>query len=298
MLFFIPKNERTDIVFNKKKSTKELVGGKPVEDKPSKKPKREKPKKAEKLERKPRLDWKAVLRSKYLWGSLSIVAALLLTFVVVPMQQRKAATLSSVVVLARDVSVGQQITADMLSTVEMGMNGIPAGAITDSSAAIGLYVTTDGLKGDVLTMARLSSEYPTDDPFLLNLSEGKLAMAVSLSASAQNVASKLRAGDLIQLIAVLSDTDSDTGTQYAQLQYVEILGVTDSEAVDLVDGDNFGEKQKIETVILAVNEEQAALLAGLESKSTLYAALVSRGDDERKTELLAEQERYFEEVGK
>lgn len=285
------------MMFNKKKSTKELVSGKAPDEK---KPK-EKSEKTEKSERKPHLDWKAVLRSRYLWGSLTIIAALLLTFVVVPMQQRQAATLSSVVVLARDVSVGQQITSDMLSTVEMGINGIPTGAVTDTASVIGLYVTTDGLKGDVLTMARLSTDYPTDDPFLLSLPEGKMAMAVSLSSLNQSVASKLRAGDLIQLFAVLSDSNDEntvTAEAYRELQYVEVLSVTDSEAVDLSDGS--GEAQTVDTVILAVTDDQASLLAGLQSNATLYAALVSRGDEQCKADLLAEQARFLsvEEVVK
>lgn len=286
-------------MFNKKKSTKELVSGKPAEakaDKPTKKPKHEKPEQEEKSERKSRLDWKAVLRSKYLWGSLSIIAALLLTFVVVPMQQRRAASLSSVVVLTRDIAVGQQITSDMLSTAEMGINGIPDGAVTDIASAVGLYVTTDGLRGDVLTMARLSTDYPTDDPFLLNLPDGKMAMAISLSSLNQSVASKLRAGDLIQLFAVLSNsTDENTikAEAYTELQYIEVLSVTDSEAVDLAENNSNGEIQKIETVVVAVNSNQAALLAGLQSNSTLYATLVSRGDELRKADLLAEQTRLL-----
>lgn len=286
-------------MFNKKKSTKELVSGKPAEakaDKPAKKPKHEKPEQEEKSERKSHLDWKAVLRSKYLWGSLSIIAALLLTFVVVPLQQRRAASLSSVVVLTRDIAVGQQITSDMLSTAEMGINGIPDGAVTDIASAVGLYVTTDGLKGDVLTMARLSTDYPTDDPFLLNLPDGKMAMAISLSSLSQSVASKLRAGDLIQLFAVLSNsTDENTikAEAYTELQYIEVLSVTDSEAVDLAENNSNGEIQKIETVVVAVNSDQAALLAGLQSNSTLYATLVSRGDELRKVDLLAEQTRLL-----
>lgn len=284
----------------KEKSTKDLVhGGKSTaEVKTDKKPvAKQKQEKTEGTKKRARLDPKEILRSKYLWGGLSILAALLLTFVVVPMQQSRVATLEPVVVLAKNVAVGDRITADMLTTVEMSVGGIPSRAVMSTSEAVGLYVTTDGLAGDILTSDRLSPEYPTDDPFLVSLPEGKLAMAVSLSALEQNVASKLRAGDVIRLFAVLSDSASD-GTQsltaeaVQELQAVEILSITDNEALDIEDhGNTVTEVRQISTVVLAVSEKQAARLAALDSNATLYAALVSRGDPDRKAELLAEQER-------
>lgn len=295
-------------MFKSKKSTKDLVhgGSAPVDtpvgessrkkEKPAKPPK-DKPPKGE------RTTLKAIFRSKILWGSLSIVAALVIAFIVAPMSQSRAAALAPVVVLTRDVEQGTQVTQDMLRVVEIGAAGIPQGAVTDPTSVIGMYVAAQGLVGDILTDTRLSAEYPTDDPILLDLPAGKVAMAASLGDLAQNVASKLRPGDVIQLFAVLDDVSGDgdhtvvSAMIIPELRAVEILGVTNSNAADIKELNQTlagtEDDRRVSAVVLAVSPEQAAVLAGLEKKATLHAALVVRGDPEMKAAVLAAQDEYL-----
>lgn len=292
-------------MFKSKKSTRDLVHGGSVpvnastddagrkKEKPAKPPK-EKPPKGEGT------TLKAIFRSKILWGSLSIIAALIIAFVVAPIQQRRAAALAPVVVLTRDAALGELITTDMLSVVEIGAAGIPKGAITAAAEAVGQYLAVDGLNGDILTSARLATQYPTDDPILTELPEGKVAMAASLGSLEQSVASKLRAGDVIQLFAALNDTLTEGSSVAAaiipELRAVEILSVTNNMAVDIKNQDALGEAaedRQISVVVLALNPQQAATLAGLENNATLYAALVIRGDPARAAAALKAQDDYF-----
>lgn len=248
-----------------------------------------------------------ILQSKALWGALCLIAGGLVAFVAVPVAQEKAAALTPVVVLATDAPVGTQLTAEMLKVVEIGAGGIPKNAIASVADAAGKYMTTTGLANDILTAVRLSTQYPTDDPELLTLPAGKVAMAVALDSLEQSVASKLRAGDVIQIFAVLKDNLDPSENMVAlvvpELQAVEVLSVTNNVAVNISDQDKPMDPdadRQIATVVLAVNQQQAATLAGLTANARLHSALVVRGNDAEKAAILAAQENYFlflEETG-
>lgn len=282
----------------RKKSTKELVQdgagtGEPLA--PKKKKNARKPK--EKKAGMPMVDR---LKSKGFLGGLCVVLALLLAFVLTPaMAARKAVTVE-VVTLATDAALGSKITSGMLTTREMGAINLPAGTVTDPAEAVDKYLTMALLEGDILTTRHMQSEYPTEDPELLNLG-GRLAMSVSLAGLAESVSSKLRAGDIIQLLAVLEDqngpskTGSYTATIVPELQAVEVLIVTNNKAMEVTRDGETGDNQ-IATVVLSVDRQQAAVLAGLNAKATLHAALVSRGDEEVKEAYLKQQATLLAEV--
>lgn len=287
------------------KSTMAMVHGEdaPETPKPEKK-KKEKVRKAE-AEREYH-SGRSLLRNKTLWGILCILTALLIGFVATPLAQQRAAELASVVVLTKDADVRTSLTSDMLEMQSRAANGIPADAIMAISDALGKYVAREGLTGDILTTARLTDHYPTDDPELLELPEGKVAMAVALDSLEQSVASKLRAGDIVQLFAVLNNTanaaEKETVTAaliVPELQAVEVLSVTNSGGEAVLDRAESGvttdaeSDRQIATVVLAVNQEQASTLAGLAANAKLHAALVLRGDSLAKSAVLEKQDNFF-----
>lgn len=295
-----------------KASTKELVQGgaatmpeeTPESDLPTgKRPKKDKPPKKPKVPKEDRRSAKEVLTSKSFLGGLCVAAGLLIAFVAAPLVQAKTAELAPVVVLTHDAPIGTQLTSDMLKVEEIGAAGIPYGAITDLAEAAGKYVAATGLAGDILTAARLTAMYPTDDPELLSLPAGKVAMAVALDNLEQSVASKLRSGDVIQLFATLNNSLDSSNTTTAltvpELRAVEVLSVTNSKAVNVanqgeqpVNADNQEDRQ-ISTVVVAVNQQQAAVLAGLTANAKLHAALVVRGNTADKEAALTAQDNYF-----
>lgn len=242
----------------------------------------------------------SILRSKTLWGAVCVIIGLLVAFVAVPAAQKRAAALTPVVVLTADAPVGTRLTGDMLSVVEVGAGGVPKDAVTNIADAAGKYMTVPGLADDILTAVRLSAQYPTDDPELLALPAGKVAMAVALDSLEQSVASKLRAGDVIQLFAVYQDglnaAEDTVALVVPELRAVEVLSVTNNAAANITDRDSSLETdddRQIATVVLAVNQQQAATLAGLTANARLHSALVIRGNDAGKTALLEQQEIYF-----
>ena len=284
----------------KKKTTKELVHPGTGADIPAAK-KQEKKKKPKK-ERKPRGAGRNLLKTKTFFGAACIVLALLIAFSAIPMLQAKVSQTAAVLCFAQDVKAGSVVTEGMLKDVEMASYHLPDGTMTDAQDAVGRYVTTDALAGDIVTSVRLSESFPGGDPRLAELPEGKMAMSATLSELAESVSGKLRQGDVIQLFAVLNDK-SYTATAPPELQYVEVLAVSDEKGNDLDDtaqksssvADESGETESLSTVTLLVNETQAAVLAGLEHNATLHAALVVRGDETAKEKALAAQDTLFTE---
>ncbi len=296
-------------MFGKKStSTKAMVhgGADPIPpacgEKPEKKKKEKRTKKS--------WEWDSgggILQSKTFWGVVCLAVGFGIAFIGAPMAQKKAASLVPVVVLTQDVPIGTKLTNEMLQVVEVGAAGRPQGALSDLGTAMGQYVAKTGLAGDILTAARVTSQYPTDDPELLILPEGKEAMAVALDSLESSVASKLRAGDIIRLYAVLNNSTGNMMTAEDQeiaamivpeLQAVEVLSVTNAEAANVDDEtgalpDSEAADRQIATVVLAVNQRQAATLAGLTANAKLHASLVVRGSDMGKAAALAAQEDYF-----
>lgn len=281
----------------KKKSTKELVhptGGAeaPQTEKPhkEKKPKIKKPKKLGKINH-------TFFKTKTFFGLVCMGLALLIAFMALPMLQQKTSQLVPVYCFAQDVNVGAVVSDGMLQEVDMVSYHLPHGTITDKERALGHYVTTDALAGDVVTSGRLSDTFPGSDPQLAALPEGKMVVSVTLPELAESVSGKLRPGDIIQLFAVIDD-DSYNATVPTELQYVEVLAVSDANGADVSDSkplEQSGETESLNTVTLLVNEKQAAILAGLEHNATLHAALVIRGNEVAKEKALSAQDALFAE---
>ena len=63
---------------------------------------------------------------------------------------------TSVVVAARDVSRGVELTDDVLSTATLPSRFVPPGALRDPARAVGRIAVTDLAEGEVVTQLRLS----------------------------------------------------------------------------------------------------------------------------------------------
>lgn len=285
-----------------KKSTKELVHG--VADgaatpafgegaeKPGRKAKRSRREKAASDTRR-----SSFFRTKLFYGVVCIAAGLTIALVGVPVLRAQTTGTVKVVCFAMDVGAGSLITGDELTMVEVSGYHLPLGTVFEASEAIGKYLKVDAISGDYVTTSRLAAQYPGDDPFLLDLPEGKVAISVSLPDLAQSVSGKLRAGDVIQLFAADANTDTRLAEAPPELQYVEVLTATYQDGVDVSDGDysdgSSSAGDTLSTATLLVNPLQAATIAGLEKQATLYAALVVRGNDVRKAAALEAQDAYF-----
>ena len=282
-----------------KKSTKELVQGQP-EVKKEKPVKRWKigsggqPK--EKKERSP--DGRTpIFRTKLFWGAVSMLLGLAIAFAGIPMLKMAVTETEPTVRFAQDVKAGTKVTADLLVVVDMSPYHLPSDTLHDLSAAVGQYVKTDAVAGDLATASRFSQGYPGADPQMVGLPEDTVAISISLPDLAQSVSGKLRQGDIVQIFAV-EDNNSLQATAPAELQYVEVLAASYADGSDVQETqdaaeDNPTKDGALSTITLLANAEQAACLAGLNQNAKLHAALVIRGDDAAKARALEVQADYF-----
>ncbi len=250
----------------------------------------------------------ALLKSKIFWGCVSLAMAALLAFVVMPLVAAKNSEMVTVIAASRDIPEGAKIERTMLQQIEICKVDLPQNAIIDTENALGKYTKVTILAGDMLTTAKVGETY-FEDTYLYDLPEGKMAMSVDLADLAQSVSGKIRGGDVVRIYAVLeqnneaSSADDYSAELVDELQYVEVLAVTNNNVQDIrgsesqeTDEANTKDSKTIATVTLLVNHQQARVLAGLNENATLYAALIVRGDNGRKETLLECMDNYLESL--
>ncbi|MEG1752519.1 MAG: RcpC/CpaB family pilus assembly protein, partial [Christensenella sp.] len=143
-----------------------------------------------------------------------------------------------------------------------------------------------------------ASSAPYKSPYLHDLPDGMLAVAIALKNDAANLSGKLRAEDIISVFASpnqVEDSTSYSAKAFAELKYLRVLAVSDAQnhEIQKEETDLAEKKEDVSTIILMANQAQAELLAGLNNNSTIHTALVVRGNKEKADKFLAEQEEYL-----
>ena len=96
---------------------------------------------------------------------------------------------------------------------------------------VGAYATADLLPGDYVLHSKISDQPPGADTYLYQLDGNKQAISVTVKSFAAGVSGKLRSGDIVSILA--PDYRKMGGNLIPQeLQYVQVIAVTDSTGVD------------------------------------------------------------------
>lgn len=239
---------------------------------------------------------KNMIRKRSTVGLLCIVLSLILTLGIAPLLNQKSSEQTNIVRLVKNVPKGTAITSGDLETVRVGAYHLPSDVLNLPDNAVGQYATVDMLKGDYLLPGKLSA-VPLD-AYVSRLNGTKQAISISIKSLAAGLSGKLQPGDIVTLIA--SDYgEMRTTTAPPELQYVEVLALTTSSGTEAqspesVPTDPDKDEQELpSTLTLLVLPQQAALLADLENKSKLHAALVYRGSESTAKTFTDKQDAYF-----
>ena len=84
-----------------------------------------------------------IFRNRTVVGVLCILLALLICFGVTPLFSRSASEKAEIIRVTADIKEGDEITAEMVQTVEVGAYNLPSGIMTDKDDVIGKYATAD-----------------------------------------------------------------------------------------------------------------------------------------------------------
>ena len=236
-----------------------------------------------------------LFRNRTFLAILSILAAALLCFQVIPQINTQQEKRVDIVRVVKDIPEGTAITEDMVRVVSVGGYNLPEDVLKDTKDAIGKYAAAELLPGDYILSSKVSDQSKT--PYLSGLDEDEQAISIPINSFAAGLSGKLQSGDVISLI--VSDYGSEKQTLApAELKYVKLLATTNSEGVDTdqiqQDDDDSSQSENIPaTLTLFVNPEQATALVDYESNGSLYAALVYRGSQESAQKYLDIQQDYF-----
>lgn len=236
-----------------------------------------------------------IFRNRTVIGVLCILLALIICFGVTPLFSRSASEKTEIVRVTKDIKEGDEITAEMVQTVEVGAYNLPQNLMTDKKEIVGKYATADLAAGDYILSSKLSAVPAAENAYLYNLDGTKQAISVTIKSFAVGLSGKLESGDIVTAIVADYQGKGETAIP-PELQYVEVISVTASSGYDANTGEVVDEKELPSTVTLLVTTEQAKVLAELEQDSELHLALVYRGTPENAAKFIAAQDALIEEL--
>ena len=236
-----------------------------------------------------------IFRNRTVIGVLCILLALIICFGVTPLFSRSASEKTEIVRVTKDIKEGNEITAEMVQTVEVGAYNLPQNLMTDKKEVVGKYATADLAAGDYILSSKLSAVPAAENAYLYNLDGTKQAISVTIKSFAVGLSGKLESGDIVTVIVADYQGKGETAIP-PELQYVEVISVTASSGYDANTGEVVDEKELPSTVTLLVTTEQAKVLAELEQDSELHLALVYRGTPENAAKFIAAQDALIEEL--
>ena len=236
-----------------------------------------------------------IFRNRTVVGVLCILLALIICFGVTPLFSRSASEKTEIVRVTKDIKEGNEITAEMVQTVEVGAYNLPQNLMTDKKEVVGKYATADLAAGDYILSSKLSAVPAAENAYLYNLDGTKQAISVTIKSFATGLSGKLESGDIVTVIVADYQGKGETAIP-PELQYVEVISVTASSGYDANTGEVVDEKELPSTVTLLVTTEQAKVLAELEQDSELHLALVYRGTPENAAKFIAAQDALIEEL--
>lgn len=240
------------------------------------------------------------IKNRTVLGILCIVLSLFICFVLTPLFNQSVSQKASIVRVVRDIKSGEQITGNMVQTVEVGGYNLPESVIRQSENVVGKYAKADFFSGDYILPAKLSDIPASENAYLYSLDGKKQAISVSIKNFAGGLSGKLISGDIVSVIAPDYKKQGSTVIP-PELTYVEVIGVTASSGYDTNTEQTSGnkvqeedEKQLPATVTLLVSPEQAKTLAELESEGKLHLSLVYRGSKENAAKFTVIQDKVLE----
>lgn len=239
------------------------------------------------------------LKNRTALGVLCIVLSLLICFAVTPLFNAGISQKTSIVRVTKDIKSGDQITKDMVQTVEVGGYNLPENVLKNKDSIVGKYAASDLTVGDYILNSKITNTPAANNAYLYNLNGEKQAISVTVKNLANGLSGKLISGDIVSVIA--PDYKKQGATVIPQeLQYVEVIGVTASTGYDTDQRDAGSNSTSSEsdrklpaTVTLLASPEQSKILADLESDGKLHLSLVYRGSKENAAKFIESQDKVL-----
>lgn len=240
-----------------------------------------------------------LLKNRTVLGVVCIALSLIICFAITPLFNAAKENTTDIVRMKKDVKIGQEITEKDVEIVEVGAYNLPSDVLKESEDVVGKYVSSELLAGEYVLPEKISDTPASENAYLYNLTGEKRAISVTIPSFAGGLSGKLISGDVVSVIAVDFRESGETVVP-DELQYVEVIAVTDKEGYDenevVVTADGEEEPDLPETVTLLVTPAQANILAELEVDGEIHLSLVYRGTSDNAQKFIAAQEKLLAEL--
>jgi pilus assembly protein CpaB len=239
----------------------------------------------------------SLFKNRTVVGVICILLSLLICFGVTPLFNKSVSQKTEIVRVVKEIKAGDEITKEMVQTVEVGGFGLPENVLRQSESVVGKYAKADLSVGDYILNTKLSDTPAAENTYLYNLDGTKQAMSVTIKSFANGLSGKLESGDIVSVIAPDYKKQGSTVIP-AELKYVEVIAVTAGSGYDANQRDAGpdspsaeNEKELPATVTLLVSPEQSKVLAELESDGKLHLSLVYRGTPANSAKFIEAQDK-------
>ena len=259
-----------------------------------------------------------LFRNRFLIGLLCIGLGLAVSLLAIPkLTQERAPDMVPALRLKVDVPAGEQINADILEAIAVDKNIIPDSVITSPESVSGQFAAADLFAGDYLTSVKVRTQQDDLDYLKTATDKGLRLVSITLPSLAAGVSGKVLPGDVISIMALMktqnadasqtldpepiSDSDdqgsvsSDSSENavkssgqyqtdmqiFPELKYLEVFSLSASDGAEAsVSSQPEEEEKNILPVTLTVfaTEQQALLLADLESNAIIHISRVAGSD--------------------
>ena len=240
-----------------------------------------------------------LLKNRTVLGVVCIALSLIICFAITPLFNAAKENTTEIVRMKKDVKIGQEITEKDVEIVEVCAYNLTADVLKKSEDVVGKYVSSELLAGEYVLPGKISNTPASENAYLYNLTGEKRAISVTIPSFAGGLSGKIISGDIVSVIAVDYRESGETVVP-DELQYVEVIAVTDKEGYDedevVVTTDGEEEPDLPETVTLLVTPAQANILAELEADGEIHLSLVYRGTSENAQKFIAAQEKLLNEL--
>ena len=154
-----------------------------------------------------------IFKSKTFIGIICLLLAAVIAFLLLPRFYSARATVRNVVRVSKDVPAGTTLTADMLSTAEVGAYGLSEKTVASVGDAVGLVALDNLYAGEYLWSERIATaeEYKKQaDEKTKGLSGSNCLVTIEFPTASAGIASVLRAGNIVDVYEHVEGEDRST----------------------------------------------------------------------------------------
>lgn len=234
------------------------------------------------------------INNRFIFGIVSILLSAIIAFIAIPTISRQTSGKTEIVRIIQPIQRGAQITSADIEVVEVGGYNLPENVAKTAEDVAGRYAVADLGVGDYVLSSKLSFTPISSDVQLSSIPSGKVAISLTVKTLASGLSDKLQGGDIVRIYHFL-----DEAKEIPELQFVQVLAVTDSKGVNV---DNAAEpteeeeKRQSATITVLASPEQARIITQLENDGVAHVALISRNNEQVAAELLAAQEQVLQDI--